>query len=172
MEMDPIHFGEDGWRAIKDKDYNDLNLARAVDAVGKVFSRQAQSPRIYVGYDCREGASRDAIIAATMLANYGFDVKISKTHCQTPALCQAIAQDPLALGGVMLTSGQDPVDYLGIEVRMDDGGASPKSFTDRAEAAVRDKVPEAFEVGVAFADAMQSNVMGGLPFSFVDIAAQ
>ena len=100
---------------------------------------------ILLGYDCRSDAGRYASLAATVIARTGFKVQISDRYCPTPALCWTIAHDPHVVGGLMLTSSHNPAEYLGIKLRMQDGGASPKAFTDRVEAALSDDLPVCFD---------------------------
>ena len=152
-----IRFGTDGWRAIIGKDFTVENLARTAEAAAKVFreDNQVQSTDepsvIYVGYDCRENAERYAALASVILASYGFKVLLSNTYCPTPTLCWSISRDEQAVGGLMLTSSHNPAEYLGVKLRMADGGASPKSFSDRVEAALTSELPFAFEQALAFA---------------------
>ena len=100
---------------------------------------------ILIGYDCRQDAGRYAVLAATVIASYGFDVKISDRYCPTPALCWTIGQDPSLIGGLMLTSSHNPAEYLGIKLRMQDGGASPQAFTSAVESALQDDLPACFD---------------------------
>ncbi|MDR0888708.1 MAG: phosphoglucomutase/phosphomannomutase family protein [Coriobacteriales bacterium] len=145
--MSKIHFGTDGWRAIIGEDFTDDTLKEAVGAAARVFraenpldanganmANQGAANTIIIGYDCRSDAARYAAIAADTLAAYGFDVKLSDTYCPTPTLCWSVAQDDRAIGGVILTSSHNPAEYLGVKLRMPDGGASPAAFTDKVEA--------------------------------------
>ena len=101
------------------------------------------APTLIVGHDCRKDAHRYAALAAQVAASYGFTVKLSQDYCPTPALCWSIAQDAAAVGGIMLTSSHNPAEYLGVKLRMADGGASPKEFTDRVEALLEKAPTEA-----------------------------
>ncbi len=140
--MADIHFGTDGWRAIIGEGFTNENLARVVDAAAHVFredalaqGRTADAPgTLYVGHDCRQDAHEYAQLAAQVAAAYGFAVKLTQDYCPTPALCWSVAHDADAVGGIMLTSSHNPAEYLGVKLRMADGGASPESFTDRVEA--------------------------------------
>jgi phosphomannomutase len=114
---------------------------------------------IVVGYDCRLDAGRYAVLAATVIASHGFDVIVSDRYCPTPTLCWTIAQDPRAIGGLMLTSSHNPAEYLGIKLRMVDGGASPESFTNQVEDALFDELPACFDEALTNFSAAQN----GLP---------
>jgi phosphomannomutase len=177
--VDSVHFGTDGWRAIIGEDFNVRSAARVAAAAARVFKRQKQageryveradgqdteqnpekqgpggessptSPTIIVGYDCRQDAGRYAALVATVVAAHGFDVIVSDRYCPTPTLCWTVARNPHAVGGVMLTSSHNPAEYLGIKLRMADGGASPADFTDEVEAELVDEVPACFEEALA-----------------------
>jgi phosphomannomutase len=49
----------------------------------------------------------------------------------------------------MLTSSHNPAEYLGIKLRMEDGGASPEDFTDEVEAVLADEPPSCFDEALA-----------------------
>jgi phosphomannomutase len=155
-----IHFGTDGWRAIIGEDFNPQSVARVAEAAARVFKQesvrlsespddQPAPPAIIIGYDCRLDAGRYAALAATVIASCGFEVIVSDRYCPTPALCWTIAQNPRAVGGLMLTSSHNPAEYLGVKLRMSDGGASPKVFTDKVEAMLKDDLPACFDEALA-----------------------
>jgi phosphomannomutase len=170
-----VHFGTDGWRAIIGDDFNTLTVARVAAAAATIFREDHPAPvsasapaaapasapgtpagspdpapnTIIIGYDTREDAGRYAVLAATVLASYGFDIVISDAYCPTPTLCWSVASNPAAVGGVMLTSSHNPAEYLGIKLRMSDGGASPASFTARVEAALNDQAPACYAEALA-----------------------
>lgn len=139
-----IHFGTDGWRAIIGEDFTCENLVKAVDAAARVFKAAAvdagaapEDPgTLYVGHDCRQDAHAYAALAAQVAAEHGFNVILTKDYCPTPALCWSVAHDSAAVGGVMLTSSHNPAEYLGVKLRMADGGASPADFTDIVEGVI------------------------------------
>lgn len=131
--MSAIHFGTDGWRAIIGEDFTEENVICVCDAAAQVFMQEYGNGTILVGYDCRLNAEKYAALAAEVLAGHGLKVKLSNKFCPTPTLCWSVKEDAKAIGGVMLTSSHNPAEYLGIKLRMADGGASPKSFTDKVE---------------------------------------
>ena len=152
--MAEIHFGTDGWRAIIGEDFTEENVVRVVAAAAQVFAEDALAagysfdrdadgaadaqgkgiPALIIGHDCRLYAHEYAELAASVAAAYGFQVKLTQDYCPTPTLCWSVALDAQAVGGIMLTSSHNPAEYLGVKLRMADGGASPKEFTDRVEA--------------------------------------
>jgi phosphomannomutase len=160
--VDSIHFGTDGWRAIIGEDFNTRSAARVADAAARVFRRQGQASEqqspgdktpslstIIIGYDCRQDAGRYAALVATVVASHGFNVIVSDRYCPTPTLCWTVARRADAAGGIMLTSSHNPAEYLGIKLRMADGGASPASFTDEVEAELACEVPACFDEALA-----------------------
>ena len=140
--MADIHFGTDGWRAIIGEDFTPDNLNRVVAAAACIFKeeavaagRDADAPgTLIVGHDCRQDAHAYAELAAQVAAGEGFNVLLTEDYCPTPTLCWSVAHNDDAVGGIMLTSSHNPAEYLGVKLRMADGGASPAEFTDRVEA--------------------------------------
>ena len=140
--MADIHFGTDGWRAIIGEDFTPDNLNRVVAAAARIFKeeavaagRDADAPgTLIVGHDCRQDAHAYAELAAQVAAGEGFNVLLTEDYCPTPTLCWSVAHNDDAVGGIMLTSSHHPAEYLGVKLRMADGGASPAEFTDRVEA--------------------------------------
>ena len=140
--MADIHFGTDGWRAIIGEDFTPDNLNRVVAAAARIFKeeavaagRDADAPgTLIVGHDCRQDAHAYAELADQVAAGEGFNVLLTEDYCPTPTLCWSVAHNDDAVGGIMLTSSHNPAEYLGVKLRMADGGASPAEFTDRVEA--------------------------------------
>ena len=148
---DSIQFGTDGWRAIIGDDFTNENLVRVIDAAARVFKedalasgRAADAPgTVVIGHDCRQDAHAYARLAAEVAASQGFRIVLTQDYCPTPTLCWSVAQDADAVGGIMLTSSHNPAEYLGVKLRMADGGAAGKEFTDRVEAALSEEPSKA-----------------------------
>jgi phosphomannomutase len=138
-----IRFGTDGWRAVIGAGFTYDNLRRVADAAGRVYAAENPGGLVLVGYDTRFEAESFARAAAEVLASHGLRVGLSDRYLPTPALCWAVAHDEAAIGGIMLTASHNPARYLGFKLRMADGGASPKSFSDRVEAALAAEPPAA-----------------------------
>jgi len=136
-----IRFGTDGWRAVIGEDFTYESLRRVADAAGRVFSEDHPGGLVLVGYDTRFEAGSFAAAAAQVLATHGLRVRVSDSYLPTPGLCWSVAHDDEAIGGVMLTASHNPSEYLGFKLRMEDGGASPVTFTNRVEAALLDDAP-------------------------------
>lgn len=143
MNARDIRFGTDGWRAVIGDDFTYETLRRVADAAGRVLAADHPGATVLVGYDTRFEAGCFARAAAEVLAAHGLRVRLSDRYLPTPALCWAVAHDPDAAGGVMLTASHNPGRYLGFKLRMDDGGASPVEFTQRVEEQLRDDAPSA-----------------------------
>lgn len=136
--MTKIAFGTDGWRALIGVDFTHESVCRVAHAIGEAYAREHPGAAFLVGYDTRTDAREYARTAAAAIASHGLDVRLSDRYLPTPALCWSIAQDPSVCGGAMLTASHNPSSYLGIKLRMSDGGASPVGFTDEVTACVAD----------------------------------
>jgi phosphomannomutase len=131
---------------------------------------------LIVGYDCRQDAGRYAALVGEVLAQHGFDVLVSQSYCPTPALCWSVAQNPAAVGGLMLTSSHNPAEYLGVKLRMADGGASPQEFSGRVEAELIDGPPAGYPQALAVAQAATNGTpqtcalpLSAANFAYVDL---
>ncbi|MHB1016862.1 MAG: phosphohexomutase domain-containing protein [Coriobacteriia bacterium] len=149
-----IHFGTDGWRAVIGADFTYDNLRRVADAAARVIAAENPGGLVLVGYDTRFEAGSFARVTAEVLASRGLRVRLSDRYLPTPALCWAVAHDDDAIAGAMLTASHNPASYLGFKLRMADGGASPKSFTDRVEAVLAGEVPQLDAAAVARVEAV------------------
>ena len=131
-----IHFGTDGWRAKTDGDFTAENVTRVAEALGALWSRKYPRARVYVGYDTRMGAEAFAALAGEALAGAGLTAVVSDRYLPTPALSWAVAQDSRACGGLMITGSHNPPDYLGIKLRMEDGGTASDDFIEELESLI------------------------------------
>ena len=123
-------------------------------AAGGVAGGAAENPTIIIGYDCRRDAGRYAALVGSIIADFGFAVVVSDRYCPTPTVCWSVFNHPEAVGGIVLTSSHNPAEYLGIKLRMSDGGASPAAFTDIVESLLEPGLPDGFERSLAaFAEA-------------------
>lgn len=134
--MDAIRFGTDGWRASYGAGFNEQNVARVADAVARMLARSNPAGTVYVGYDTRCAGRRYAEIAAATVAGYGFDVVLSNAYCPAPSVSWTVANDPDAVGALLVTGSHGSADLNGIKLRMADGGAAPKDCTDAVEALI------------------------------------
>ncbi len=134
--MDAIRFGTDGWRARYGAGFNDENVVRVADAVARMLARSYPAGTIYVGYDTRRDGRHYAELVASVVAGFGFDAVLSDSFCPAPAVSWTVANDPSAVGGLLVTGSHGSADFNGIKLRMADGGAAPKECTDAIEALV------------------------------------
>lgn len=141
-----IRFGTDGWRAIIGDDFTFENVRRVAAAAGRIWARLAREENkpntIIVGYDTRFEAASFAQAAAEVLASCGLEVILSDSSLPTPALCYSVSVDEQALGGMQLTASHNPAKWLGIKIRMEDGGASPVEFTQLIEEEIEREAKE------------------------------
>ena len=171
-----VKFGTDGWRAIIGQDFVPETVARVAAAAAAAYRLQlagekggagaaaeaaaagttggaaeaaAENPTIIIGYDCRRDAGRYAALVGSIVADSGFQVVVSDRYCPTPTVCWTVAQRPAAIGGIILTSSHNPAEYLGIKLRMSDGGASPAAFTDLVESLLAPELPTGLERSLA-----------------------
>lgn len=145
--MSDIHFGTDGWRAKIPDDFTADKVRQVADAAATLFLQEAKrldikDPEVLVGYDTRKNAQTFAELAAKQLASKGIVAKLSDSYIPTPALCWTVKNTENMVGGLMLTASHNPAEYLGIKIRMHDGGASPKAFTDELEKLIVDEISE------------------------------
>ncbi|MDR0458995.1 MAG: phosphoglucomutase/phosphomannomutase family protein [Coriobacteriales bacterium] len=183
-----VHFGTDGWRAVIDEGFNLETLARVADATARAYQQlldqgvqpsefaDENSNTLIIGYDCRRNAGKFAAFFAEIVARQGFDVLVTDRYCPTPALCWTVAHTRSAIGGIMLTASHNPAEYLGVKLRMSDGGASPAWFSDIVEALLQEAEPPAFSRAVLLFDQARSATpaspardLQGAGFSYADI---
>ncbi len=131
-----IDFDTDGWRARLDGDFTEENVVRIAAAAAKVWSHQAPGAVVYVGYDARPAAESTAWLAGRVLASCGLSVKVADRVSPTPAVSWAVASDARACGGVIVTGGNSPNDYLGMKVRVADGGVGTQEFYEELAQAI------------------------------------
>lgn len=131
--MEAIRFGTDGWRAPYGAGFDETNVARVAEAAARLFARANPRGTLYVGYDTRREGLHYAELAASVAAGCGLDVVLSDAYCPVPALGWSVARDANAVGALMLTASHNTAAYNGVKIRMADGGASPKDFTDAVE---------------------------------------
>lgn len=125
-----IKFGTDGWRAILDKDFTDVNVKRVTLAIGKyVYETFGYNKLILVGYDPRRMAKEYATQCAQILAQKGFKVKLSVRVLPTPVL--AYNAKLLNASAIMFTASHNPAEYLGMKYIPDYAGPATSDITDK-----------------------------------------
>lgn len=123
-----IRFTPYGWRGRFDEDFNEANIVRIAAAFGGAWVRRNVGDRIYVGYDGRYRGEAFALLAGSVLASFGLDVKVAKGVCPLPALAWTAAHDDCCAGVFMLSASESPCEYGGVIARRADGGPLPPTF--------------------------------------------
>lgn len=125
-----IKFGTDGWRAILDKDFTEVNVKRVTLAIGKyVYETFGFDKTIIIGYDPRRMAAEYAELCAEILSKKGFNVKLSSRVLPTPVL--AYNAKLLNASAIMFTASHNPADYLGMKYIPDYAGPATSEITDK-----------------------------------------
>ena len=128
--MSDIKFGTDGWRAVVGKDFNEENVIKVTNAIGKyVFDEYGIDKKIIIGYDPRNMADVFSEKCAEILAGKGFSVYYSERIIPTPVLAFC-AKDRNACA-VMFTASHNPPEYLGIKFIPDYAGPATQEITDK-----------------------------------------
>ena len=136
-----IKFGTDGWRAILDKDFTKENVERVTLAIGKyVFDTFGFEKSIIVGYDPRNMAKEYATLCAEVLAQKGFNVKLSERVLPTPVL--AYNAKLLNASAIMFTASHNPANYLGMKYIPDYAGPATSEITDSIVSNIDKVFPE------------------------------
>ena len=128
--MADIKFGTDGWRAITGKDFNEINVSKATNALAKyVFDTFGIDKKIIIGYDPRNMADIFSKQCADILVNLGFNVLYSKKIVPTPVL--AYSAKHLNACAIMFTASHNPPEYLGLKFIPDYAGPATSDITDK-----------------------------------------
>lgn len=139
--MGQIRFETRGWYARVGDGFDADAVARVAHALGQTWSWRNEGATVLVGYDNRRDSRRMAVLAGEVIAAFGMHVVVSQNVCPTPALGWAVAQDPLCIGGVMLTARMLPYEYGGILVRPADGGHIDATFATMVEQRIPPSAP-------------------------------
>ncbi len=124
-----IKFGTDGWRAILNQDFNETNVKRVTLAIGKyVYEKYGYDKLIIIGYDPRNMADIYAQQCANILAEKGFNIKLSSKVLPTPVL--AYNAKFLNASAIMFTASHNPPEYLGMKYIPDYAGPATAEITD------------------------------------------
>ena len=120
-----LRFGTGGMRAIVGAGTNRLNLYniwRASQAVADEVIAQniASSPKVVVGYDCRNTSQEFAEVTAGTFALNGIGVLIFREPMPVPLVSFAIRHHN-CVAGVMITASHNPPEYNGYKVYWSDG---------------------------------------------------
>ena len=128
-----IRFGTDGWRACVGSEFNETNVARVAEALGRIWEGRNPGSVVYVGFDSEGPAHEFAQHAAGSLAAYNLRIKLFELPAPTPALGWTINQDEQCCGGIMITASSRRRETLCLKVRLSDGAISNEDFTKELE---------------------------------------
>lgn len=123
-----IKFGTDGWRGLIDKDFNEKNVALAVQAIAMYFFDKGKRS-VVIGYDTRRKAEKFARIAAEIMAGNGIKVFLVNRPCPTPVTGWSII-NKRADGAIMFTASHNPGEYLGLKYMTEEAMVAPTDVTD------------------------------------------
>ena len=125
-----IKFGTDGWRAILEEDFTEVNVERVTNAIGKyVYETFGHKKLILIGYDPRRMADVYAKRCAELLAQKGFKGRLSNRVVPTPIL--AYNAKLLNASAIMFTASHNPANYLGMKYIPDYAGPATSDITDK-----------------------------------------
>jgi len=122
-----IRFGTSGWRGIIAREFTWERVYRVVDAIGLLLLREGRNS-IVIGGDCRFLSPELAKSTADRMAEYGFEVLLSRGPCPTPVLSHACIKG--GHGGVInFTASHNPPLYNGIKFSPWHGGPAGSDLT-------------------------------------------
>jgi phosphomannomutase len=145
LEMNPIRFGTDGWRAVIAEDFTAENVRKVAHAIARYVVR-AEKPGsgVVIGYDTRFGSERFARTAAEAVAATGTPVWLAMESCPTPAV-SLLVRLRSAAGGIQITASHNPYQWSGMKYKASYGSsASPAivaQIENELEKVLRDGVP-------------------------------
>ncbi len=131
-----IAFGPSGWRGIVGDDCTEENIARIARAFVRYLFQQrlsAEIVKVAIGFDGRTSSGEFASLIAKVLAENGVDVLLSSGVVPTPALSFATLHNGCT-SGIMVTGGDLPSEYNGIEFKGAYGGPFTSEATAKVEA--------------------------------------
>lgn len=126
--MSSIKFGTDGWRAVVGKDFNEENVKKVANVIGKYICDNYEKKEILIGYDPRNMAYEYAKISAELLSDAGFRVLFSKRVVPTPVLAYGCKKHNAC--AIMFTASHNPPEYLGMKFIPDYAGPATSEITN------------------------------------------
>ncbi len=125
-----IKFGTDGWRGIIADDFTFANVRKVTRAIGKYLETAYTKDRpVLIAYDTRFLADQFADTAAQVLADLGWNVKVTDRDCPTPVIAYN-ARHLNSAGALMFTASHNPAPYCGIKYIPDYAGPATPEITD------------------------------------------
>lgn len=125
-----IQFGTDGWRGIIADDFTFPNVRKVTRAIASYLETAYTKDRpVLIAYDTRFLADQFAQTAAQVLADLGWNVKITDRDCPTPVIAYN-ARHLNSAGALMFTASHNPAPYCGIKYIPDYAGPATPEITD------------------------------------------
>lgn len=132
IDLPPIKFGTDGWRALIGREYTFVNLERVAQAYADYLLQSNPTPTVVVGYDRRFMSEHFAARAAEVLAGNGARVSLFAEAVPTPLISWAV-KELKADGGVVITASHNPADFNGFKIKAPWGGSAAPETTRAVE---------------------------------------
>jgi len=136
MNITPIKFGTDGWRAIIAKEYTVDNVRRVAEGTAK-WMKEKDYDKVVIGHDCRFGGEMFAEVVTQTFGAYGIKVNLAKGFVSTPMVSLGVVKTKSQLG-VVITASHNPPSYNGYKLKSIHGGPSVPSDIAEVEALVPD----------------------------------
>jgi phosphomannomutase len=125
-----IKFGTDGWRGIIADDFTFPNVRKVTRAIARYLETAYSKDRpVLIAYDTRFLADQFARASAEVLADLGWNVKITDRDCPTPVIAYN-ARHLNSAGALMFTASHNPAPYCGIKYIPDYAGPATPEITD------------------------------------------
>ncbi|MEA5578553.1 phosphoglucomutase/phosphomannomutase family protein [Anabaena sp. UHCC 0451] len=125
-----IKFGTDGWRGIIADDFTFPNVRKVTRAIASYLETAYTKERpVLIAYDTRFLADEFARTSAAVLADLGWNVKITDRDCPTPVIAYN-ARHLNSAGALMFTASHNPAPYCGIKYIPDYAGPATPEITD------------------------------------------
>ncbi|MFZ5801196.1 MAG: phosphoglucomutase/phosphomannomutase family protein [Candidatus Omnitrophota bacterium] len=134
--MEQIKFGTDGWRGVIARDFTFENVRLVSQAISEWIKHDLPQPdgrkTVVVGFDTRFLSDAFAQEVACVLAANDIRVVLSQRAVPTPVVSFAVKDRKLD-AGIMITASHNLAQFNGIKIKTSDGGAAPKSVTEKVE---------------------------------------
>jgi phosphomannomutase len=125
-----IKFGTDGWRGIIADDFTFPNVRKVTRAIASYLeTAYSKDKPVLIAYDTRFLADEFARTSAAVLADLGWNVKITDRDCPTPVIAYN-ARKLNSAGALMFTASHNPAPYCGIKYIPDYAGPATPEITD------------------------------------------
>jgi phosphomannomutase len=139
VQLPPIVFGTDGWRARIAEDYTYENVRRCAEGVARfVVDNGTQARGVVVGYDRRFSSEFFAQAATEVLIAHDVPV-IFASVAQTTQMVSFEVVERGAACGIVITASHNPWTDNGFKVKSPTGAAAGPDILAILEATIRDR---------------------------------